>query len=113
MGDNNDIMFMGVDDIFENDIIIMIDEVSFYNKLFLDRLYYSCFILKQMIQSRSSGFSLSQMILYRRLNNSNQLEMERLRNTAPYFLTGHEQAICPRLEYQLDYIKKNSVNINN
>ena len=29
---------MGVDDIFENDIIIMIDEVSFYNKLFLDCL---------------------------------------------------------------------------
>ena len=44
MGDNNDIMVMGVDDIFENDIIIMIDEISFYNKLFLDRLYYSCFI---------------------------------------------------------------------
>ena len=36
MGDNNDIMVMGVDDIFENDIIIKFDEVSFYNKLFVD-----------------------------------------------------------------------------
>ena len=112
MGYYNDIIFMGVNDIFENDIIISIDEATLVNKLFLDRLYYSCFILKQMIQSRL-GFSLSQMILYRHLNNSNQSEMERLRNTAPYFLTGNEQAICPRLEYQLDYIKKITVNINN
>ena len=108
---NNDIMMMGIDDIFENDIIIMIDEVTFFNRLFLNRLDYSCLILKQMIQSRL-GFSLSQMILFRRLNNSNQSDMERLRITAPYLLIGHEQAICPRLGYQFDYIRKNTVNIN-